>query len=358
MSTMYQHDWNEEEKEPTFSDVGLQDLYERYITEVVEGDYRKSSADSKLSHLRTWLKWCRSEDIEPTGFEEKDAYKYFGSRKSEVSDSTLSSSYSTVNSFFEWGTTVELCDSNPVDEFTLSEQFEKYSPSYSERQRALDQQTEPEEQTVIDRQTVNKIIETPGSPAVRNELLFRLLYQTGCRASEIANITLDNVSLEERKIYLKTAKADETHPFQYRYVYYEDNLDFLMQRWSDAEVGERNVYGTSSDSDYLFLTRKSPQMRAGYISRLVREAAERAGVQRVLNTRPSDLPNTEVVEQHQIAAHEFRRARITELANRQGMPLHHVQAIAGHAKLEQTREYVDDSDWPAVEASYRDAVGD
>ncbi|MGB9963264.1 tyrosine-type recombinase/integrase [Halobacterium sp. MBLA0001] len=81
----------------------------------------------------------------------------------------------------------------------------------------------------IPHEDVQKIFEYLRSPAIRNELLIRLLYQTGVQSVELANIRLADIDFGKREMRITSAKANEGDGNYIRYVYYHENLDYLMR---------------------------------------------------------------------------------------------------------------------------------
>lgn len=103
----------------------------------------------------------------------------------------------------------------------------------------------------------------------------RLLYQTGVRSVELANIRLADIDFGKRKIRITSAKANAGDENHIRYVYYHENLDYLIRKWVEKQ---RQSYALAADSDYLFLTQQKPNMQPSYISWIMKEQAKEAGV--------------------------------------------------------------------------------
>jgi integrase len=124
----------------------------------------------------------------------------------------------------------------------------------------------------IPHEDVKNISEHPSSPAIWNELVMQLLYQTGLRSVELAKIRLGDIDFGKREIHITSAKASAGDENYIRYVYYHKNLDHLMCEWIN---NQRQSYGPAANSDYLFLTQQGPKMRPSYISRIMKEQVKR-----------------------------------------------------------------------------------
>jgi len=84
-------------------------------------------------------------------------------------------------------------------------------------------------------------------------------------------------------------------------------------------------------------------MSGPQINDVVKKAARNAEVQRPLRP-PNPDPDDEVKEWF-VTTHRIRRSAISHWVNDcESLGLHQVRRIAGHARIEQTMEYVEDDD--------------
>ena len=88
---------------------------------------------------------------------------------------------------------------------------------------------------------VQKIFEHPASPAIRNELVIRLLYQTDVRSVELANIELADIDFGKLEMRITSAKTNVGDGNYIRYVSYHKNLAYLMRKWVEKP---RQSYGS------------------------------------------------------------------------------------------------------------------
>jgi integrase/recombinase XerD len=119
------------------------------------------------------------------------------------------------------------------------------------------------------------------------------MYYTACRRSEVANVKLDDLDFENHKFTVYSPKKGETitgrwHP----------DLDVLLNEWLEIH---RPSYVTQ-DSEYLFITEQAEQIAPNHISRVVREAASRAGIQETLY---EDMQGN---ERNRITSHSLRHS--------------------------------------------------
>lgn len=128
---------------------------------------------------------------------------------------------------------------------------------------------------------------------LRDELIIRLLFQTGLRVSELCQTRLQDVDREERSIHVR-GKGRKN-----RTVYYQPAIDLLMDVW----LGEgREAVFYAEESEYLFPTSHSKRLRRETVARIVREAADNVDLQEVYGT------NTRGVELHSVTPHVLRHS--------------------------------------------------
>jgi len=171
---------------------------------------------------------------------------------------------------------------------------------------------------------IEKLAEGVSDPKLRNELIIRLLYQTGLRRGELAQTRLKDVDTENRSI---NVHAEKTH--LNRTVYYQSSLDILMGRWMNVE---RKSLATAG-SEYLFPTFKTEQIAPKQINRVVRKAAKGAGLQAQVYT------NAAGHDQMKVTAHVLRHSYAVQCV-KNGMDTRRLQMLMGHAKIETTERYL------------------
>lgn len=342
-----------------FSDPDTFDLFESWYVEYLRGDYKETTIQGNLSNAKNWLQYCEENDIPVDAASETEIIRYLRRVQGRLSDSALSNTMTAIRKWQDWLVEIDYRASDPTEEIVLPDLFNSYNPETSQRQRALNDRTAPDELTVISPEEVDSMAQYCGSPRARNELLIRLMFQSTMRPAEVSSARIDNIDWDDRSIHIKTAKADPDHEFYRRFVYWHRDLDALMHRWC-GDGGEREAYSTHSDSPYVFLTRKKPYIRSSYVSRIVREAAQRAGIQKELGETArqveqykDDDSKPDGTPLYQVSGHELRRASITHYVNNvDELNIHEVQALAGHENIQQTIDYVAE-DWDEIQSKMR-----
>ncbi|WP_137284109.1 tyrosine-type recombinase/integrase [Halorussus salinisoli] len=170
-------------------------------------------------------------------------------------------------------------------------------------------------------------------PKVRNELLIRLLIQTGIRAGEATLIRIDDIErAPERRIRIRGEKTKEN-----RSVFYQPSLDPLLEQWIDR--GLRAAYPKANESDRLFISHKSGKLTQKAITEIVRTAAENAGIQEVM------YENAQGHDMHRVTPHTLRHT-FARLWVEDGGDIARLARLMGHTtddgspNLETTRKYL------------------
>lgn len=186
---------------------------------------------------------------------------------------------------------------------------------------------------------VDLLVDHAPSPKVRNQLIMRLLFQTGIRKQECRDIRLENVDTDERRIEVWAKKLDNIPDKDpWRKVEYQPSLDRLMSLWVDQY---RDTYAPARRSDYLFLTDKSERVGRSRIDKVVRKAAQAVNddpdvedIQKVL------FEDSEGRDHMRITPHAFRHGHCMH-AVRNGIDIAYVSEQCGHESLETTKTYLD-----------------
>lgn len=148
---------------------------------------------------------------------------------------------------------------------------------------------------------------------LRNQLLLEMLYGTGARVSEIANMTLQNVDSKARVATI-IGKGNKTRivPFG-RYA--ADALATYL------EAG-RPVLASKQDesSNKLFLNQRGAPVTTAGIEYILKQIGKKAGLTQ------------------DVTAHMFRHTFATDLLNNQA-DLRTVQQLLGHSSLSTTQIY-------------------
>jgi len=225
----------------------------------------KSTVRNARSNLRHFSQFLKKQDIAVDEISSEVLEEFFHRMDREnYSDHTIRNRYLTVRQFLDH-LGVEEDAENPANQFKIS----KYASRKNKREEeAL------KKRVWLTREELNDLVEAAPQPVVRNRCLILFMYYTACRRSEVSEIKLPNMDFEERKARVNSQKTGKTIT-----VRWQPHLDSLLKRWREEY---RSAYTTAEDSSYLFITQQAEKVAPNHISRIIREAAENAGIQEVL----------------------------------------------------------------------------
>ena len=155
---------------------------------------------------------------------------------------------------------------------------------------------------------------------LRDNLIIRTLFQTGCRCSEFVEIRLEDIDLEERSINIR-GKGRKN-----RTVYFQDNVKFLLDIWIDER---RPSIFHAEDSPYLTPTSHSENITTYTVEEVVRSCAEAANLQTVYGTSSTG------VDLHSVTPHVLRHS-FAMAALKEGWNVYNLSQALGHANTEIT----------------------
>jgi integrase len=139
---------------------------------------------------------------------------------------------------------------------------------------------------------------------VQHALMLRLLFYTGVRVSELCNIEVADVDLENCKIFVNQGKGSKD-----RYVLFGKSFATALRTHIAAHPQNR----------WLFQTRRCGKFSTRRVQQVVKLYSEAAGV----NATP----------------HTFRHQAITWLTKNSGLADAELQLITGHARRETLAVY-------------------
>ena len=108
---------------------------------------------------------------------------------------------------------------------------------------------------------------------LRDALILEMLYSSGCRVSELANIKMEDINFNERKIIILGKGNKE------RFVFYGSKCEGLLNR-----------YVLDHDFEYLFTNKHGNKLNERMIRKIVDDNARRAGLD--VHVTPHTLRHT------------------------------------------------------------------
>ena len=156
---------------------------------------------------------------------------------------------------------------------------------------------------------------------VQHSLMLRLLFQTAVRVSELCNIQVTDVDVENNKVRINDGKGSKD-----RYVLFGKSFATALRTHIAAHPKNR----------WLFQTRRNSKFTTRRVQQIVKQYAEQAGVK--------------------ATPHTFRHQAITWLTRHSGMADAELQLITGHARRETLAVYQHVALDGELEERYQDAM--
>lgn len=302
----------------------MNDHIEEFVDSIGGAD---GTVESRRVTLRVFNDWLDSRSPTELGWVQLE--DYFDHIEHEYAPSTFRIHFTSVKLLYDRLRKRDVIERTPFEELEQSKWVDRDSTA---KERALNQKyphISPEEK--------ERVCDNVPAPTLRNELLVRLMYQTGVRVGEVESIDVDDVDRDRREIDIWGEKVSQPRP-----VYYQPSLDPLLDRYIYG--GVRASFLTAPDSDRLFVPNTHNQSRNGesdtepYLSQyrindIVKEAAENAGVQDVMYRDAAGKPR------YRVTAHALRHSFAVQSV-RNDMDVARLSELMGHDSIETTKIYL------------------
>lgn len=239
----------------------------------------------------------------------------------EYAHSTIKTTVTYVNKFLKYLHTKEFIEYNIMENYSIAEYID-YGETKQKKEWG-------DNYVAISKEQHKTIIANVPPPVFRNKLICNLLMSTGMRRSEVANLKLDDVQLDDRRIEVPAIKSDA------RTVFYPRKVKTQLSVWISTR---RASCYYADESDYLFCTDRSERIHPNQIGDVVRQAAE-------------NLPD----QKHIHSQDGQKRAKYTTHSYRHGFAEHFIQQsedgtgqasiytlkeLMGHSSVDVTEQYL------------------
>lgn len=288
----------------------------KHFLHIIAGDDSATIHDIEPDRLKEYLKVMANPGIANGTTEGVEPY----------GSATVRGRHASIRKLYEFlNEQSEELIGNPAGKVTLDflDNTSKMSEAINDSFYAL----RPEQKEVL--------AENVQSPAIQNELLVRMAYQTGVRVSELVNLELENV---DREVHVDGGQGIISVPAikskNPRKLTYGKPIGRLLDEWIDG--GHRiGLPGVSPENPYLF---PSPEgdcrhLTRSHVNSIVVEAAEDSGLQREAYVDKQGLTK------HVVHIHTLRHSFAVQ-SLRNGMNLRDLQKAMGHSDIRNTLGYL------------------
>lgn len=265
---------------------GLPDHVRSYIASKAVENKAKGTLREYKNILASFFSTMR-KPVEEISTNDIRLYMYKYKELRNVGDSRIESIRVVLNNFFEWCVQEGDLDRNPARRIAVIK-------------------TPRKERSPMSLRDLEKI--RVACKDKREKALVDFLYSTGCRASEAADVLLEDVDMENGTARIRHGKGDKE-----RTVYINAECAISLQAYLD---------GRNDETPHLFVESRRPYRKISIHSmdKIIRKIVERTDV-RV-----------------HVTPHVFRHTTAT-VAIQHGMPVEQVQRMLGHESLDTTMIY-------------------
>lgn len=242
-----------------------------------------------------------------------------------------------IYAFHDWLVRMELTESNPFERWN-EDKDEQFGLTKSTEQA---RQLQEGEKYATTQQEIRLMEEKVDRHRIRDQLVIRLLWQTGLRRGEVSGLEIHDIDRETREITIRESVAKNGIE---RVVVYQQTLDGLLKEWLD--YGQREEMLGGSEHDRLLVGERGAPLSGGRINEIVIEAAKEAGINRKIYAdanAPVDEDGEKIPNRWKISAHNVRHGFGTYMVNETDAGLWEVSKSMGHSSVKVTEEiYVED----------------
>ena len=274
--------------------------------------------------LNYWITFAEKENVDLDSADKDDVIQWllWLRDEREHAHSTIAQNLLELHSIYTW------IDKKDYGE-NICEKLEK-KEDYDWLNSAPEKvKNSAEGVTYVKKQDYKLMLEACES--VRETIICESLAQLGLRRVELRWLQVDSFDLDKKRVTIKTAKRyDEDGNNLFLPGFYNTQYKLLVEKWKN---GERKgwVAGIDGGSDYLVTGHKKPPIRVGEVTEIVRDIADRAGIQGY---------NDDAMGRSwaKVTPHALRHSYGVWRA-KAGMPLSQVSKLMRHADVQTTYDY-------------------
>ena len=261
----------------------------------IDKRYSDLTVDSYRTEIKGYLDFFKEKNIKVKDIKNSDIKDYLAYiKKGETSERTLAHNVSVIRTFYKFLLTLKIIERNPT-EFLELPKLRKKLP------------------TVLSKEEVEKLldIDLTDCYSYRNKAMLELLYSTGLRVSELVNLELSNIDLEN--CTLKTIGKGNKE----RIIPISDYALYYVEKYINEYRGSMLKKGVNN---YVFINNHGNVMTRQGFFKIIKKLASEKNIK---------TP---------ISPHTLRHSFATHLLD-YGADLRSIQEMLGHSNLSTTQIY-------------------
>jgi len=301
-----------------------------YLNENVATTITESTSESYASKLRIYIEYLHEKGVTVCDAELRDIDQFFKSlAKKDYAESSINAYRAAIINLQKHASLYR--DANPTARWDLIR--EELKPS--------DYQTpEPVNRSPLTKEELKSLYDAIDD--IRDKVLVQVGVEVGARKTDLCSIQISDVNFEEQKVKLSNTKENRTYQLPLT-----SELRLLLRRWIDIY---RSTYPGAEEHDYLFPSKNKGKLNEGGVYRIIREAAEEAGIQSVegklvMTERQKETLGTEKDsrDRWKVKPHTLRHT-FCYLLEEAGLPTEARGAALDQNSIEVTKEYYGSND--------------
>lgn len=261
----------------------------------IDKRYSDLTVESYRTEIKGYLDFFKEKNIKVKDIKNSDIKDYLAYiKKGETSERTLAHNVSVIRTFYKFLLTLKIIERNPT-EFLELPKLRKKLP------------------TVLSKEEVEKLldIDLTDCYSYRNKAMLELLYSTGLRVSELVNLELSNIDLEN--CTLKTIGKGNKE----RIIPISDYALYYVEKYINKYRGSMLKKGVNN---YVFINNHGNVMTRQGFFKIIKKLAVEKNIK---------IP---------ISPHTLRHSFATHLLD-YGADLRSIQEMLGHSNLSTTQIY-------------------
>ncbi len=261
----------------------------------IDKRYSDLTVDSYRTEIKGYLDFFKEKNIKVKDIKNSDIKDYLAYiKKGETSERTLAHNVSVIRTFYKFLLTLKIIERNPTELLELPKLRKKLP-------------------TVLSKEEVEKLldIDLTDCYSYRNKAMLELLYSTGLRVSELVNLELSNIDLEN--CTLKTIGKGNKE----RIIPISDYALYYVEKYINEYRGSMLKKGVNN---YVFINNHGNVMTRQGFFKIIKKLA----VEKNIKTP--------------ISPHTLRHSFATHLLD-YGADLRSIQEMLGHSNLSTTQIY-------------------
>ncbi|AFM13436.1 integrase family protein [Turneriella parva DSM 21527] len=279
---------------------------EKYLLYLRQNNASPYTVQIRHVGLKLFQRFCETRQVQSVfdidyavidAFARYVRYEYIGKHKQGLCASTQNNYFATVRAFFLFLAENNLLLYNPAERLTYTKGGRKL-PAY-----------------VLSKTDAVQIFEhlrTTTLYGLRSRAIVELLYSSGLRKKELANLKIYDLAFENGVVHVRQGKGGHD-----RFVPVTERALFWLRRWFNE--GHKK-YSQKQASEYLFIRKDGSLLGAAAVSRIAGNAISRAHIGKIGG------------------CHLFRHSMATAMLEA-GADVRYVQEMLGHRRISTTERY-------------------